>query len=404
MPLFDTKEKLYEFIGEAVKEAMGATLKDLQENAKKRASPASGIIQAATEKAGKFPKEAPGLNFVRAARCLASAGGNHSAAVDIAAKHYGEDAGVTKALSAGTGSTGGYAVPEEFSEEFIELLRPKSVIRALGPVELPNPTGILHVPKVVGGATASYVGENSNGTSSDLTFGELVLAWKKLIALVAASNDWLRFTAAGMGPNGDMIIRNDLLGAMSQTENTKFIRGNGTAGAPRGLYYWAPSGQKSNANTTVSLANVTADLRTLLGYLEDSDCQLIKPAWISSPRTFRYLRTVQTSNGDYAFKGEMDQGTLWGFPFAGTNAIPKNLGGSSTGTELYLVDMADAVIGESNQVEIEMGDHAYYDSSASAVVSSFSRDQKVIRAVSRHDFGMRHDNSVGVLEDVRWGA
>jgi hypothetical protein len=97
-------------------------------------------------------------------------------------------------------------------------------------------------------------------------------------------------------------------------------------------------------------------------------------------------------------------GKLWGLPYKTTTQIPINLAYTgSAESENYVADFADCVIGESSEIIIDASPNAaYYDSVAGAVVSSFSRDESVIRAIARHDFGMRHDASVAVHPDVDW--
>jgi HK97 family phage major capsid protein len=48
------------------------------------------------------------------------------------------------------------------------------------------------VPKITGGSTAGYVGENANITKTQPTTGQITLTFKKLAALVPISNDLLR--------------------------------------------------------------------------------------------------------------------------------------------------------------------------------------------------------------------
>jgi HK97 family phage major capsid protein len=123
-----------------------------------------------------------------------------------------------------------------------------------------------------------------------------------------------------------------------------------------------------------------------------------------SPRSEHYLMTVRDGNGNFAFRSEMLAGRLWGYPFGVTSQIPENLAvtGSSE-SEIYLADFADVVIGEASTLVLDVSDTAAYHD-GSNVVASFSLDQTVIRAIERHDFGMRHDASVAVLTDVDWGA
>ncbi len=102
-----------------------------------------------------------GTNATRALIALAACHGNKRDAADFVTAKYG-DAGktVARALAASIGNAGGFLVPPDMSEEVIELLRPASVVMSLGPRILQMPRGQMMVPRITGGATANYVGEN----------------------------------------------------------------------------------------------------------------------------------------------------------------------------------------------------------------------------------------------------
>jgi len=337
-------------------------------------------------------------NVGRLIRALAAGKGDPEKAAAWAKKQWNDET-IVKALQSDEGSTGGYLVPEEYSTELIEYLRPLSVVRRMNPTIVPMNTGTLSMSAMTGGASAEYIGEGSNVSTSQPTLGQVKLTWKKLGCLVPISNDLIRFST----PSADDVVRNDLAGAMAQREDAAFIRDDGTNDKPKGLYGWIASANKFDANGTVSLANVTTDLGKAILALREAETLFLRPGWLISARTEFYLTTLRDSNGNYAFKDEMATGKLYGFPFAVTTQIPDNLGDSENESEVYLVDFVDAVIGESSKVEIEVStEAAYYD--GSSVVSAFSLDQTVLRAISRHDFAMRRSTSGSVIEAVTWGA
>lgn len=337
-----------------------------------------------------------GAQFARIVRALAAEKGNPRNAAQFASEQFGDEK-VAKALAAGVGSAGGFIVPEEFSTDIIELLRPASVVRSLNPTVVPMPRGNLTMPKLAGGSSASYVGENQNIGKTEPTFGQLVLTARKLAALVPISNDLIRYSS----PQADIVVRDDLIAAMAQRSDLACIRGDGTGNSPRGLRYWAPGANVITANSTVNLANVTADLGKMVLALKNANVRMLRPGWIFTPRTEQYLMTVRDGNGNYAYRQEMLAGNLWGMPFRTTTQIPDNL--STNQSEVYLADFADAVIGDAMTIMLDVSSEAAYHD-GTGVVASFSLDQTVIRAIAQHDFGMRHDASVAVLTGVTWGA
>lgn len=389
-----TKEELLKLI----KEIAGNAVKEVIEEQYKKQ------ISGFAYEPRKPENTEKGINAARIIRALAAGRGDPDRARLYAKKAWGEDSAVFRALDTQTGdgtSGGGYLIPEEFSSEVIELLYANTVVRKLGAVSIPMDTGTLNMSTMTAGANAYYITEGSNITASNPGFGQITLSWKKLAVLVPISNDLLRFSS----PKADAIVRDDLVRAMSLKEDQAFIRGTGTAGAPKGIRYWVDSNNIETMTSSPTAAKVLSDLLTLVGDLKDNDAPMAKCAWVFHPRVERYLLTLQDStSGEYPFKDEMLKNkTILGFPYATTTQIPTNLGDNSNETEVYFVDFSECLIGESSTLIIDAsGEAAYYD--GNNVVSAFSLDQTVLRAIARHDFALRHTVSAAVLTGVTWGA
>lgn len=366
------------------------------------------------------PPAEKGIKWARYVRALAGARGDKERAVKVA-RTWGYDdvakaieASIEKAMSAGDPTAGGFLVPTEFSNDIIELLRASSTVRSLNPTTMPMPTGTVKVPKVTGGSTASYIGENTNISKSELETGQITLSFKKLAALVPISNDLVRYSS----PSADAIVRDDCVGALAAKEDLAFLRYDGLAGKPKGLKHWINATNKFNGASTVNLANVTSDLGKCLRLIMDADINLVinqagtgavgvRPGWIFAPRTWQYLFTVQTSLGTHAFRDEMLRGTLLGFPFRVTTAIPitctaaADTGGSYS--EIYFGAFAHAVIGEAQGVIVDASSEAAYHDGTN-VIAAYSQDQTVIRVIAEHDFALRYDKAFSLVQQVSYGA
>ncbi|MDD5366919.1 MAG: phage major capsid protein [Gallionellaceae bacterium] len=337
---------------------------------------------------------------------LAAAGGRQGDAIDLARKQYtgGVADALVKTLTASTFTAGGAAVPTQDAADIIEFLRPASVIRRLSPTVLPMPNGNLTIPKLTGGATATYIAEAANAVASQGTTGTLQLSAKKLITIVPISNDLLRFA----NPQLDTMIRQDAITAMANRQDLAFIRGDGLAGVPRGLRSWCLAANVETTTAGNALAAVTTNLGTLMADLLNADVRMLRPAWLMHPRTYIFLTTIRDGNGNFAFRPEMlsggnFQGTLWGYPYGLTTQIPINLAVTATDeSEIYFVDMADCVIADAVNMTVEVVNGAAYYSSAGTLTGGFSRDETILKIVSEHDFGMRHDASVAYLQDADW--
>lgn len=309
-----------------------------------------------------------------------------------------------KAAMAATSPTdGGFLVPEQFSQDVIELLRPQSVVRSMVGQTLPMPVGTLNIPKITDGSSAYYQGENTNATKSALKTGNVKLSWKKLISLVPLSNDLVRYSS----PGADAIVRNDMIRAMAQRENQAFLRDDGTNASPRGLrYQMAPANLLDVSNPTFTVQTVATDLGRCVLQLVNANVPLSKAGWLFAPRTWNYLRMLQTTTGAFIYQAEMNNGLLLGYPYKWSTQIPTNLadhGRTTNGgeTEIYFADFDDVVIGEAMSLRVEASQEASYVDGGS-LVSAFSQDQTVVRAITEHDFGVRRDVSIMVMNGVCW--
>lgn len=397
-------------VSEVVQAAVANALTPFKEQQSQWALQLARAMGDGHEQSPKPKEREKGLAFARCIRATAAAkmrGVGPDGAIEILKMWGDEDLAEewkgarTKALAAGDATAGGFLVPPTFSQEVIEFLRAASVVRRLGARALPVPTGTINIPKLTGGATAYYVGENTNATKSEQTTGQLQLSFKKLVTLVPMSNSLLRYSS----PGADAIVRDDTVNAMRVREDSAFIRDDGTASTPKGLRYWAHADHIVSMTASPSIQKTFTDLGTLVQKLLDANIPMIAPAWIMAPRSEMFLKTLVNSNGVPIFLPEMVGGRLWGFPYGTTTSVPTNLNTSGAGnndeSELYLVDMAQAIIGESMALLVDASQEAAYDEGGT-VKAAYSLDQTVVRAIAEHDFGMRHDKAIAILNQLTW--
>ncbi len=379
-----------EQLRDIVKDAVKQQIQPLQE---KSTAWAEKITVPAEAKAPAVKGE----KFSRFVRAIAASKGNKEAAQRFAGEVLKDDI-VAKALGATVGNAGGYLVPPDISSDIIEILRSQAVVRAMNPNILDMPNGNLTLNGGANGATASYVSEGVNITTSQPTFRQVNLSARKLVALVPISNDLLRFASA----NADAFVRNDLVNALAERQDLAFIRGDGTGNTPKGFRFLATTANVITANATVNLANVTTDLGKLELALLSANIKMRRPGWIVAPRVYVYLTNLRDGNGNLAFP-EMSEGKLRGYPIKWTTQIPANLGGSSNESEIYFVDFDNVVIGDAQGLIIDASETAAYTEN-SVNISTFQRDETLIRAIQQHDIDVRQDATIAVLTAVTWGA
>jgi len=345
----------------------------------------------------KFEK---GIIVGGALKMMAAGGGSIFNARQVSKEVYGESHPVTKALNASSGPTGGFVVPPEYVAEIISILRARTVVRQAGPRGLPMPRGTLTLPRQTQAATANYGNELSAIPVSEQRLGQIVATFKKLTAMVPISNDLLRYS----DPAIDAFVRDDLVAVMARREDLAFIRGDGASDSPRGFRSFLMSSNIISSTSAFTLATAAAELGGLVNKLETANVDMVRPVWIMAPRVKNYLFNVQNAQGFYVYRDEMKDGTLLGYPFFTTTQIPTNLvNGSDTDcSELYIVDMDQAIVLDSMTMQIDVSREATYVDANGVTISTFQSDQTLMRCISEHDFQMRQDAAIAMLQHCRW--
>ena len=341
-------------------------------------------------------KQYEGAKMARLAMSVAAGAGDLQLAEQFAAKEIG-DADVAMAISTAAGS-GGALVPESFHSEVIELLRPRTVIRRLGARSVPLPNGNLTMPRMAGGATASYVGEGADAKSTGANFDDVKLSAKTMITIVPMSNQLI----GNAGYNVEQLVLGDMLSAMAVREDKAFLRDDGTDNTPTGFKAIATAASRTKPwSGTATLEAIDAFLDGLILMLMASDSLMINPGWALSPRSYMKLFGLRDGNGNKVYP-ELAQGLLKGYPIAHTNTIPVNLGAGTNESEIYFADFNDVVIGEQDNMTIDFSREATYVDSTGTLVTAFSRNQSVLRLVANHDIGFRHPEGLALGTSVTW--
>ncbi|HHT9153383.1 MAG TPA: phage major capsid protein, partial [Candidatus Hypogeohydataceae bacterium YC40] len=136
-----------------------------------------------------------------------------------------------KALGEATGPAGGYLVPEEYVRDVKDRITVQSVVRMAGATVYPMATDTLNIPKVSGGATAYWLGENTQIPGSDPTFAQVQLVAKVLAVMIKVSNQLLADSSGA----AEVAIRRDVAKTVALAEDLAFIQGSGTGNEPRGI-------------------------------------------------------------------------------------------------------------------------------------------------------------------------
>lgn len=354
-------------------------------------------------------KDKRGVSAARYVLGLLHARFNHvgmDKAAEFVRNRFGDDI-VARALNGSVTGEGGALIPQDFMADLIELLRASTVVRGSNPMEVGMPMGNLTIPRLAGGATASYQNELDDIAISQERFDDVNFVAKKLTAMVPVSNDLIRRSPIGV----EEIVRDDLVQTIARREDLAFLRGDGTDKGPVGMRHLClpgnvitvapmPATPAPGDQLTAILAGASAAILQL----QNGMSRMLRPTWIMAPTIARFIATARDQVGGFYFKDELANLTFEGYPVRTTQQIPTNLVMSTytKATEIYFVDMADFVIADTYNVVVDASDVAAYNDGVS-MVSAFQRDQSLFRVIAEHDCNMRHLQSLVVLLLQDWG-
>src|SRR5262249_40367854 len=152
------------------------------------------------------------LSLTRYVRALAIAKGDFLAAEELIKARWPADQGLIQYARAaavpGTTSNTNWAQPlaalRPLSSEFVEVLRPSSVV-----LRLANARRIpfnVKIARETQASAAAWVGENSPKPVSQLAFDSITMDFRKLVGIVVISQELARFSA----PSAEAVIQQDL--------------------------------------------------------------------------------------------------------------------------------------------------------------------------------------------------
>jgi HK97 family phage major capsid protein len=317
------------------------------------------------------------------------------------------------AMNTETAGAGGVLIPTVLAQNVIGYLFPNSVVQSTngGPLPIDLPNGNLDLGRISSAPTASYTGRNAAVGVTSMGTDKVSLKTKKLTGLIPIAKDLLRM--AGVNPGADAIVTGVMGRAMSIAQDIAMIRGDGTGNNIKGLRYWAPGSNVLNA--TVLTGKTTADgtlqqaIKNDIGRLKlalrRANVGMTRCAYLMHPDTAQFLEDLQTSTGAKVFP-ELADGMLGKVPVGVTTQIPTNLtsgGATGNGSEIYLVDWDNWLLGQSLPLEVAISSEATYtDPGTGNPMNAFERDETLIRMIVENDLAPMHAVAVSVLDGCTW--
>lgn len=237
------------------------------------------------------------------------------------AREWCVENGIMNAHTTSDNTTGGYTVPETMESTIIRLVEERGVFRANSRV-WPMPSGEALIPRRATGFTAEFVGENTAGTTQDLSLDQVKLAAKKLMVLTAITSELSEDTIIAFAN----LLTTEMALAFADKEDRCGFIGDGTAtyGGIVGVTNAVAAGSIATAAAATAFsALVIGDFETAVGKLPMYPG--INPAWYVSSSCY-YLsmaRLMFAAGGATPADYQAGTGPMFlGYPVRFTQVFP----------------------------------------------------------------------------------
>ena len=353
-----------------------------------------------TRSISSLPK---GTAFTRLVQCLARAKGSLLDA-ELYAQEYRDTPAVAAVLRSAVqeGSTttwGANLVYQTMQQEFIELLRPETILGRM--------SGLRTVPfnaamqKQLGGASVYWVSEATAKPLSALSFDTATaLPFFKLASIIVLTDELMRFST----PAAEQVVRRELLAAVAQFQDQQFI--DPTIAASPGTSPGAiTNGATAISSTGSSVAQITTDVKALLAAAINAGVSFSTGVWVMHPRTALHLSTALTAGNSRMWPEIGARGGQWfGLPVIVSANVPIDTGNDSY---IALIDASEVFYAE-GPLLIDVSKHAALEmedaprGGAQNLVSLWQNNLTAIRAERTINWQRRNDLGVAVIEDVSY--
>lgn len=269
-------------------------------------------------------------------------------------------------LVEGTGSRGGYLVPEDFANMIVEDIRDLVVMRQIADV-MTTTSDTLHLPNLASRPKATFRSEGAVKSTSTVDFGETVFTPYSLAVIVPLSNELV--ADASLGVNGSIVnlVAQFMTRSLAEREETAFWVGDGS-GQPTGVdNYTLRTVAAGLTDASRADAIKQAYFRTPQGYRS-------RAVWAMNSATMERVSTLKDSNGNYLLQrlGDNPNFSLAGRPVFEVNDL--------AGGKAFFGDFSYYKIVDREGISVRISDEATVASQ-----SAFERNLTFVRVEKRVD-------------------
>jgi HK97 family phage major capsid protein len=376
-------------------------------------------------------KPEAGIEFAQFVMCQAAARGDTTKALQLMQRHYphnravetlkaADQAGmrtdkfiemVGKGAVAGGTTAGTYwASPlvayNQFSGDFVEYLRPRTIIGQFGQNGVPALRQIpfnVHIRGQTSGGTGYWVGQGAAKPATYFNFSDTSHAWYKLAAISVITEELIRFS----DPAAERLVRDGLADCLVERMDTDFVDPTKEIAAnvsPASI----TNGATAIPSTGTDGDGVRTDLQLLLAEGIAANVPLTGAVFITTPSIALGLSLMTNTMGGREFPNiSVNGGRLEGFPVIVSNYVSEGLFILAYASEIWLSDDGTVTVDASREAAIEMVDSSSQTAATgtgAALVSMYQTDSVALRAHRFINWSKRRTTACAYLNDVDWGG
>jgi len=291
---------------------------------------------------------------------------------------------ITTALPAG--GPGANLISTDFrGDQFIDILRPNSLVYRSGATMLTGLIGNVTIPALTVDNTLSWVAENAAITATDPEVDPVTLAPKHCGIRTEYSRNMLLQTS----PSIESILRTDMAKVIASGIDKAAITGGGS-NEPVGIL--ATSGIGDVPGGTDSLAPTWANVLALIATVQNANGSAM--GFITTHNAVKKMRStvrVATTDSRMIMEG---RDTLADYPLSASSNVPNNLVKGTSGSvcsALIFGDFSEVLIGVWSELDVLVNP---FESTA------YSKGNVQIRAMATLDIKLRHAASFAATKDL----